>query len=258
MCSGARRGEATLEVRAEPAARPQPRQPGRQPSLGCGALTSRGGNRTKMDKIILIPIVELDGRRNDADHLLVLHQGAASSCPPRRRSEDHGPRDREPHATADQVTARCCRKSVAVSKRCRVECATITPDEARYRGVRVEGDVPLSPKSRSATSSVALPRADRDLERAAARPGRPHDLGRHGVRRPVPGRERSRHRRGQAPTSLTFTPKRCATSPVEIDVYAVPRAAASPMATAQPRRLDPRLCSRLDALRAQPQNLSTS
>ena len=76
-------------------------------------------------------------------------------------------------ATDDQITVDAAKRSSEYGVG--VKCATITPDEARVRGVRPEADVQLAerhhpqhPRRRD------LPRADRDLRtsRAWCRAGR--------------------------------------------------------------------------------------
>ena len=62
-----------------------------------------------------------------------------------------------------------------------VKCATITPDEAPRQGVQPQADVPVAQRHHPQhPQRHDLPRADRLLERAAARPA----LGQAGRRRP--------------------------------------------------------------------------
>ena len=104
------------------------------------------------------PVVELDG--DEMTRIIwSVHQGAADPALPRRRPEyyDLGIENRD--ATDDQVTIDSANaiKEHGVG----VKCATITPDEARVRGVRAEGDVDARPTARSATSSAASSSASR-------------------------------------------------------------------------------------------------
>ena len=125
------------------------------------------------------------------------------------------------------------------------------PRRGAGRGVRAEGDVPLAerddpqhPRRRH------LPRADRDLEHPAPGPGldeadrdRPPRL-----RRPVPGDRHGRPRRGDADTHLHAQGRLRAGRARRVRL---PRRRDRD-GDVQPRRLDPRLRPRLDALRPRP------
>ena len=188
---GSRRMDGRRSTRLQSYARPRSPlpYPAPQPSLGCGAPNQQRRKRTKMDKIkVENPIVELDG--DEMTRIIwsfIKEQLILPYLDVDLKYFDLGIESRD--ATDDQVTVDAANAIKRVRRRRQVR-----DDHARRgagRGVRPEGDVPVAerhdpqhPRRRH------LPRADRDLERAAAR-ARLDEADRHRpsrVRRPVPGR----------------------------------------------------------------------
>ncbi len=159
------------------------------------------------------------------------------------------PRDREPRRDRRPDHGRRGQRDQAARGRRQVR--DDHPRRGAGRGVRPEGDVPLAerddpqhPRRRH------LPRADRDLQRPAAGAGldqadrdRPPRL-----RRPVPRHRHGRPRRGDADAHLHPQGRLRADRARRLRL---PRRRDRD-GDVQPRRLDPRLRPRLDALRARP------
>ena len=194
------------------------------------------------------PIVELDG--DEMTRIIWQFIKDQLILPvPRRRARVLRPRHREPRRHRRPDHGRRGQRHQAPRRRRQVR-----DDHARRgarRGVRPQGDVPLAqrddpqhPRRRH------LPRADRHLEHPAAR-ARLDEADHHRpprLRRPVPRHRPRRPRRGHADADLHAQERR---RPDRAQRLRLPRRRRRD-GDVQPRRLDPRLRARVDALRARP------